>query len=208
MNWSSAFKGVTAPLLIDNIDTDQIIPSRKMKTVSKIGLNKSLFANWRYNYIKGKKAGSNHDFILNKKEFLNSSILLSGKNFGCGSSREHAVWALKDFGIKIVIAESFGRIFKNNCVRNQLLTIELTRIQIELINELIKKDVKNNIIEIHLEKKLIVVPNHKNFEFDIDPFLMEMLLKGQDFIEYSLGKEKIIDKFIKNDKNKRSWAYL
>ncbi len=208
MNWSSAFKGVTAPLLIDNIDTDQIIPSREMKTISKKGLKKGLFANWQYVYAKRKKIGLNKDFILNKKEFSHSSILLSGKNFGCGSSREHAVWALIDFGIKVVIAESFGRIFKNNCARNGLLTIELTRMQIEYINKLIKKSTNNNLIEIHLRRKMVITPDNKKFAFNIDPFVMGILLKGQDFIENTLLKERVIDSFLKKDKIKRSWAHL
>ena len=95
---------------MDNVDTDQIIPSREMKTIPK-GLKKGLFANWQYNYLDGKQIG-NDDFILNKKAFEDTKILVSGKNFGCGSSREHAVWALKDFGITVVVAKSFGRIFK------------------------------------------------------------------------------------------------
>ncbi len=208
MNWSATFKGVTAPLLIDNIDTDQIIPSREMKTISKKGLKKGLFANWQYIYAEGKKVSLNKDFILNKKEFLHSSILLSGKNFGCGSSREHAVWALTDFGIKVVIAESFGRIFKINCARNGLLTIELTRAQIEYINALIKNSTMRNHIEIHLKRKMVVMSDNKKFTFNIDPFVMGIFLKGQDFIQSTLAKEKIIDDYLRADKVKRSWAHL
>ena len=197
-----------SPLLIDNIDTDQIIPSREMKTISKKGLKEGLFANWQYEYADGEKVALNKEFILNKKGFLNAEILLSGKNFGCGSSREHAVWALKDSGIKVVIARSFGRIFKNNCARNQLLTIELSEDQIEHINSLIKRNSRNNKVKIYLKKKLIITSDDENYEFDIDPFVMKMFLLDQDFIEHSLSKEKEIDEFVKTDKNKRSWAYL
>ncbi len=208
MNWSTPYEGMIAPLLIDNIDTDQIIPSREMKTISKKGLKEGLFANWQYEYADGEKVALNKEFILNKKGFLNAEILLSGKNFGCGSSREHAVWALKDSGIKAVIARSFGRIFKNNCARNQLLTIELSEDQIEHINSLIKRNSRNNKVKIYLKKKLIITSDDENYEFDIDPFVMKMFLLDQDFIEHSLSKEKEIDEFVKTDKNKRSWAYL
>ncbi|HJL92930.1 MAG TPA: 3-isopropylmalate dehydratase small subunit [Woeseiaceae bacterium] len=208
MNWSTPYEGMIAPLLIDNIDTDQIIPSREMKTISKKGLKEGLFANWQYEYADGEKVALNKEFILNKKGFLNAEILLSGKNFGCGSSREHAVWALKDSGIKVVIARSFGRIFKNNCARNQLLTIELSEDQIEHINSLIKRNSRNNKVKIYLKKKLIITSDDENYEFDIDPFVMKMFLLDQDFIEHSLSKEKEIDEFVKTDKNKRSWAYL
>ena len=109
MNWAEPLNSIAAPLMIDNIDTDQIIPSREMKTISKKGLKNGLFANWHYHYSEGKKIGLNNDFILNKDEFRHTKILISGKNFGCGSSREHAVWALRDFGINVVIAKSFGR---------------------------------------------------------------------------------------------------
>ena len=192
MNWSSAFKGVIAPLLIDNIDTDQIIPSREMKTISKKGLKKGLFANWQYVYAKRKKIGLNNDFILNKKEFSHSSILLSGKRFWYKSSNCRIIWAY----------------FKNNCARNGLLTIELTRMQIEYINKLIKKSTNNNLIEIHLRRKIVITPDNKKFAFNIDPFVMGILLKGQDFIENTLLKERVIDSFLKKDKIKRSWAHL
>ena len=111
-------------MLVDNIDTDQIIPSREMTRVSKHGLGAGLFAGWRYLYDGKEKIGLKKDFVLTQPRYQGASILLGGRNFGCGSSREHAVWALLDFGIKAVIAESFGRIFRNNCARNGLLAIE------------------------------------------------------------------------------------
>ena len=103
--------GVVAPILVDNVDTDQIIPSREMKRVSKSGLGEGLFAGWRYHYDGMRKIGLRKNFVLNNPEYFGASIILGGKNFGCGSSREHAVWALRDYGIRAIIAESFGRIF-------------------------------------------------------------------------------------------------
>ncbi|MEO0577031.1 MAG: 3-isopropylmalate dehydratase small subunit, partial [Pseudomonadota bacterium] len=125
MNPFTTHSGIVAPILIDNVDTDQIIPSREMKRVSKLGLGEGLFAGWRYTYEDGEKTGLTDDFILNSPAYHGTSILLGGRNFGCGSSREHAVWALADFGIRVVIAASFGKIFHRNCARNGVLAIEL-----------------------------------------------------------------------------------
>ena len=194
--------------MIDNIDTDQIIPSREMKTISKKGLKHGLFANWQYCHSEGKKIGLNNDFILNKNEFRHTKILISGKNFGCGSSREHAVWALRDFGINVVIAKSFGRIFKNNCARNQLLTIELSDDKIDYIGDLVVKGKGYNSITIDLREQMITTYDNKKIKFEVDPYLLGMLLKNQDFIDRSISHETEINDFIKRDKAKRHWAYL
>jgi len=208
MNWAEPLNTIAAPLMIDNIDTDQIIPSREMKTISKKGLKSGLFANWQYLYSEGKKIGLNNDFILNKNEFRHTEILISGKNFGCGSSREHAVWALRDFGINVVIAKSFGRIFKNNCARNQLLTIELSDEKIDYIGGLVIKGRGYNLITIDLKEQMITTYDNKKIKFEVDPYLLGMLLKNQDFIDRSISHEIEINDFIKKDKVKRHWAYL
>lgn len=208
MNWAEPLNTIAAPLMIDNIDTDQIIPSREMKTISKKGLKSGLFANWQYFYSEEKKIGLNNDFILNKNEFRHTEILISGKNFGCGSSREHAVWALRDFGINVVIAKSFGRIFKNNCTRNQLLTIELSDEKIDYIGGLVIKGRGYNLITIDLKEQMITTYDNKKIKFEVDPYLMGMLLKNQDFIDRSISHEIEINDFIKKDKVKRHWAYL
>jgi len=208
MNWAEPLNTIAAPLMIDNIDTDQIIPSREMKTISKKGLKSGLFANWQYCYSEGKKIGLNNNFILNKNEFRRTEILISGKNFGCGSSREHAVWALRDFGINVVIAKSFGRIFKNNCARNQLLTIELSDEKIDYIGDLVIKGKGYNLITIDLKEQMITTYDNKKIKFEVDPYLLGMLLKNQDFIDRSISHEIEINDFIKKDKVKRDWAYL
>ena len=208
MNWAEPLNTIAAPLMIDNIDTDQIIPSREMKTISKKGLKSGLFANWQYLYSEGKKIGLNNDFILNKNEFRHTEILISGKNFGCGSSREHAVWALRDFGINVVIAKSFGRIFKNNCARNQLLTIELSDEKIDYIGDLVIKGRGCNLMTIDLKEQMITTYDNKKIKFEVDPYLLGMLLKNQDFIDRSISHEIEINDFIKKDKVKRHWAYL
>tara|TARA_B000000475_G_scaffold112362_1_gene90991 strand:- start:225 stop:851 length:627 start_codon:yes stop_codon:yes gene_type:complete len=208
MNWAEPLNTIAAPLMIDNIDTDQIIPSREMKTISKKGLKSGLFANWQYFYSEGKKIGLNNDFILNKNEFRHTEILISGKNFGCGSSREHAVWALRDFGINVVIAKSFGRIFKNNCARNQLLTIELSDDKIDYIGNLVVKGKGYNSITIDLKEQMITIYDNKKIKFEVDPYLLGMLLKNQDFIDRSISHETEINNFIKKDKVIRHWAYL
>jgi 3-isopropylmalate/(R)-2-methylmalate dehydratase small subunit len=208
MNWAESLNTIAAPLMIDNIDTDQIIPSREMKTISKKGLKSGLFANWQYLYSEGKKIGLNNDFILNKNEFRHTEILISGKNFGCGSSREHAVWALRDFGINVVIAKSFGRIFKNNCARNQLLTIELSDEKIDYIGDLVIKGRGYNLMTIDLKEQMITTYDNKKIKFEVDPYLLGMLLKNQDFIDRSISHEIEINDFIKKDKVKRHWAYL
>ena len=208
MNWAEPLNSIVAPLMIDNIDTDQIIPSREMKTISKKGLKNGLFANWHYHYSEGKKIGLNNDFILNKDEFRHTKILISGKNFGCGSSREHAVWALRDFGINVVIAKSFGRIFKNNCARNQLLTIELSDDKIDYIGDIVIQGKGYNLITIDLKEQMITTYNNKKIKFEVDPYLLGMLLKNQDFIDRSISHETEINDFIKKDKVIRHWAYL
>ena len=200
--------GVCAPIAADNVDTDQIIPSREMKRVSKQGLGEGLFAGWRFIYDGMNKAGPNEEFVLNKPEFQGASILLSGKNFGCGSSREHAVWALHDFGIKAVIAESFGRIFRINCARNGLLAIELPAAEIETLIEQTSDDPQSQRVTIDLTRCQVRAPQGEIFSFPIDESDRRMLLLGLDFIDYTLQFAADIDAFKARDRQVRAWAYL
>ena len=178
-----------------NIDTDMIIPKQFLKTIKRTGLGKSLFFEIRYDE-NGKK---NREFVLNKEPYSNSSILLSGKNFGCGSSREHAPWALLDFGITCVISSSFADIFYNNCFKNGMLPIVLNEKKIE---ELIQYSERKENIEINLEEQDIKFGN-KKINFDIEPFKKKCLLKGLDDIALSLEKlEQIISYETKLRKNK------
>lgn len=179
--------GTAARLTGDNIDTDQIIPSREMKTVSKTGLADGLFAGQRY--LEGRTPDP--DFILNQTGYDNTTILIAGKNFGCGSSREHAVWALKDFGIRAVIAESFGEIFYNNCVRNGILPIQLANIS-----------GLGRTVSINLPDQTV-----DDQSFDIAEGDKRMLIKGQDVIALTLEHEDEIAAWIEEDRRERSWAY-
>jgi 3-isopropylmalate/(R)-2-methylmalate dehydratase small subunit len=200
--------GIVAPIIQDNVDTDQIIPSREMKRVSKHGLGEGLFAGWRYQYDDMEKIGLIDEFVLNQPAYKSASIILGGKNWGCGSSREHAVWALLDYGIRVVIAESFGRIFYRNCARNGLLAIELPPRQIELLATQTSEDPQSDQLTIDLEKNSIDSPRGDTFEFHMPASDRNMLINGLDYIEYTLQHEDKISKFIQNDKIARPWAYL
>ncbi len=200
--------GVVAPMIIDNVDTDQIIPSREMKRVSRHGLGDGLFAGWRYNYDDMEKVGLRKKFVLNQPEFFGASIILGGKNWGCGSSREHAVWALFDYGIRVIIAESFGRIFHRNCARNGLLAIELPEEQIALLEKQVLESPQASRVLVDLEKGEIHSPRGSVFEFSIWESDRHMLLNGLDYIEFTLQHEDAIEAFAESDREARGWAYL
>ena len=191
------FKEITSkaiPLLLINVDTDAIIPSREMKRVSKRGLSEGLFAGWRYKSNNSRELEP--DFILNDPEYDGAQILLGGDNFGCGSSREHAVWALHEYGIRVIIAPSFGAIFYKNCVRNGILPILLSD---QNIDPLCGKELK-----ITLKNQMI----NNDISFEIAPADKEMLLDGLDDIELNLKHIDDIKSFENNDRIKRPWAYL
>ena len=191
----NVLKGIPANLPMINIDTDMIIPKQFLKTIKRTGLGKSLFFEMRYDE-KGNKI---EKFVLNKEPYKNSPILLVGKNFGCGSSREHAPWALLDFGIKCVISPGFADIFYNNCFKNGMLPIIL---DVKKIEELIQYSERKENIEINLEEQEIKFGN-KKINFDIEPFKKKCLLKGLDDIALSLEKlEQIISYETKLRKNK------
>ena len=188
-------KGIPAHLPLINVDTDMIIPKQFLKTIKRTGLGKSLFFEMRYDEI-GKKIDT---FVLNKKPYDSSSILITGKNFGCGSSREHAAWALLGFGIKCVIGPSFADIFYNNCFKNGMLPIILNE---NKITELIKYSERKESIEINLSKQEITFGNNRT-EFDVDPFKKKCLLDGLDDIALSLEKSNEISSYeTKIEKNK------
>ena len=180
-------KGIPANLPMINVDTDMIIPKQFLKTIKRTGLGKSLFFEMRYDE-NNKRI---EEFVLNKEPYNNSSILLVGKNFGCGSSREHAPWALLDFGIRCVIAPSFADIFYNNCFKNGMLPIVLDEKKIE---ELIQYSERKENIEINLTDQEIIFGN-KRIKFEIDPFKKKCLLNGLDDIALSLEKVKKISSF-------------
>ena len=190
-------KGIPANLSIMNIDTDMIIPKQFLKTIKRSGLGKSLFFEMRYDE-HGKEI---NDFVLNKEPYNKSSILLAGKNFGCGSSREHAPWALLDFGIKCIISTSFADIFYNNCFKNGMLPIILDQKQLE---ELIENSKRKEIIEINLLEQKIKLED-KTISFKIDAFKKKCLLNGLDDIALSLEKSDEISSYEKNIQKIKPW---
>ena len=193
----TSLKSIPAYLPIVNIDTDMIIPKQFLKTIKSTGLGKNLFYEMRYDE-KGKKI---HDFILNQNPFNNSKILIAGKNFGCGSSREHAPWALLDFGITCVISSSFADIFFNNCFKNEILPIILNEDKIKELSEYANR--KEEIFVDLNEEKIIYGNNEVTFE--VDKFKKKCLLEGLDDIALSLKKSDKIEKFEKNLKNQKPW---
>lgn len=194
--------GVAAPLLRINIDTDAIIPSREMKRVSKTGLCDGLFAGWRYTAVGGREPQP--DFVLNQPVYAQATILLAGVNFGCGSSREHAVWALKEYGFRAVVAPSFGAIFYNNCVRNGLLPVELPEDVVQALAEATRGGAA---LRIDLERCEVVAPGGAAYAFQIQPALREMLLEGLDPVALTLKLQDRIDAFQAQDRQARPWIY-
>ena len=192
-------KSIPAYLPLMNIDTDMIIPKQFLKTIKRTGLGKSLFYEMRYDE-KGKII---KDFTLNNEPYSSSKILLAGKNFGCGSSREHAPWALLDFGIKCVISTSYADIFYNNCFKNGILPIKIDE---KKVIELADYSNRKEEIEIDLEKQEIKFGN-KIEKFEIDPFKKKCLIEGLDDIALSMEKIDKIDSFEKKLKEDRPWLF-
>ena len=198
--------GIVSYIDRDNIDTDQIIPTEYLKSIKKFGYEDYLFDGWRYKDdgklgVKKEERDINTDFILNNKPYNESKILLARENFGCGSSREHAVWALRDFGIKAVIASSFGDIFYNNCFKNGILPIILVEEKIKELSEYAKRKEE---ISIDLLEEKIVYGNNE-IKFQIDPFKKKCLIEGLDDIALSLKKSDKIQIFENHLKNEKPW---
>jgi 3-isopropylmalate/(R)-2-methylmalate dehydratase small subunit len=194
--------GVAAPLPKANVDTDQIIPARFLKSISRLGFGKNLFANFRF-----KEDGSeNPDFVLNQEPYRNAEVLIAFENFGCGSSREHAPWALLDFGIRCVIAPDFADIFHNNCFKNGVLPVRLPR----EICEKLMEDAKlgaNARITVDLEREVVVRPNGEEIPFKIDPLRRHLMLNGLDDIGQTLQHVTSIDGFEAKQKAAQPWLY-
>ena len=196
----NTLKGIAAPFNILNVDTDKIIPKQFLTTIKRTGLGKHVFDEMRY-----KKDGSeNPNFVLNQKPYNKSNILIAGDNFGCGSSREHAPWALKDFGIKCIISTSFADIFYNNSFKNGLLPIMVTKDERDALLE-DAKDKENPEIEIDLENQEIRRPNGGKIKFKIDPFRKKCLLEGLDDIGLTELHENKIKSFEESRSTKHPW---
>ena len=202
--------GVVASIDRDNIDTDQIIPTEYLKSIKKYGFEDYLFDGWRY-LDEGKLGISkderkqNPDFILNKEPFNKASILLTRDNFGCGSSREHAVWALRDFGIKTVIASSFGDIFYNNCFKNGVLPIKLNKDQIDNLFKSFK-DVSDE-LSISLDSKKISQNDKELYAFDVEENLLERIVYGLDDVDMTLKFKDKIASFEQERKQEKPWIF-
>ena len=195
----NSLKSIPAYLSIVNIDTDMIIPKQFLKTIKRTGLGKNLFFEMRYD----DQGNEIKDFILNQEPYNQSKILIAGKNFGCGSSREHAPWALLDFGITCVISSSYADIFYSNCFKNGILPIILDE---EKIKELSEYSKRKEEISIDLTDEKIIFGNSE-IKFNIDPFKKKCLLEGLDDIALSLDKEDKINNFEKNLKNNKPWIF-
>lgn len=196
--------GVSAPLLRINIDTDAIIPSREMRLVSKKGLGEGLFASWRY--VLPDSREDNPDFILNKPQYANTTIILSGNNFGCGSSREHAVWALAEYGIRVIIAPSFGTIFYQNCIRNGILPVVLDNELVQVLAAEVSEDPQHHKLTIDLQSQTVESVSGHKAEFEIESGHKEMLLNGLDSIGLTLKFENDISAFEAQDATSRYWV--
>jgi 3-isopropylmalate/(R)-2-methylmalate dehydratase small subunit len=199
MDKFTTLTGVAAPLPMANVDTDKIIPARFLKTIKRTGLGVHLFDTLRY-----KDGAENPDFVLNQEPYRKAEILIAHENFGCGSSREHAPWALLDFGIRCVIAPDFADIFHNNTFKNGILPIRLPR---EVCDQLME-DAKmggNARITIDLERQVVVRPSGEEIHFDIDPVRKHLLLNGLDDIGQTMQRASAIDNFEQREKSEKSW---
>ena len=194
--------GVAAPLPMINVDTDMIIPKQFLKTIQRTGLGKSLFFDMRYD-----AAGAEiPDFVLNRAAYREAKVLIAGENFGCGSSREHAPWALLDFGIRCVIAPSFGDIFYNNCFKNGMLPVRVGAVELQKLIDDARRGA-NATLTIDLEKQEISGPDGGVIPFEIDPFLKQCLLEGTDDIALTLKKNDGIGAFEESQKAAQPWLY-
>jgi len=195
-------RGVAAPLPMRNVDTDMIIPKQFLKTIKRTGLGKAAFYDMRYN----DDGSENPEFVLNKPAYRNAGILVTGENFGCGSSREHAPWALLDQGIRAVIAPSFADIFHGNCFKNGILPIVLPQEMVDKLMEDAERG-QNAIITIDLEKQEITGPDGGSVKFEVDPFRKYCLLNGLDDIGITLQSGDKIDAYEDRERTSQPWLY-
>lgn len=197
---------VAAPLLRDNIDTDSIIPSREIKAVSKTGLAAGLFAGWRYRAAGGRDPDP--DFVLNQPRFAGAGILLAGENFGCGSSREHAVWALAEQGFRAIVAASFAPIFFDNCINNGVLALCLPHATLAALADAIMNPRGDPRLTIDLDRQELSGAAAGRMRFSMDADARLRLLEGLDAIDLSLRKLTDLDAFYQRDRQQRPWVYL
>jgi len=202
MDKFTSLTGVAAPLPMINVDTDKIIPKQHLKTIKRSGLGKALFDEMRYR----QDGSENPDFVLNKPAYRQAKILVAGENFGCGSSREHAPWALLDFGIRCVIATSFADIFYNNCFKNGILPITLPQADVDKLMDDAERGA-NAIVSIDLEKQEIRGPDGGCIKFDIDPFRKRCLLQGLDDVGLTMEKAPAIDAFEEKNRLNQPWLW-
>jgi len=202
MQQFTTLRGVAAPLPMINVDTDMIIPKQYLKTIKRTGLGKHLFDELRYEMDGREKPA----FVLNQPAYRGASILVAGDNFGCGSSREHAPWALLDFGIRCVIAPSFADIFYNNCFKNGILPIKLPKAEVDKLMDDARRG-SNAIITVDLAAQEITGPDGGRIRFEIDPFRKHCLLHGLDDIGLTLEKAADIDAFEAADRKARPWMW-
>jgi 3-isopropylmalate/(R)-2-methylmalate dehydratase small subunit len=201
MDKFTTLTGIAAPMPLVNIDTDMIIPKQFLKTIQRSGLGKNLFDEMRYTQ-DGQEIP---DFVLNQPAYRDAEILVAGDNFGCGSSREHAPWALLDFGIRCVISTSFADIFFNNCFKNGILPIILPQDQVDVLMADAKKGA-NARVTVDLETQTVTTSDGQSFRFEVDPFRKHCLLNGLDDIGLTLEKAAAIDSFEKKVATLRPWA--
>jgi 3-isopropylmalate/(R)-2-methylmalate dehydratase small subunit len=194
--------GIAAPLPMINVDTDKIIPKQHLKTIARTGLGKALFDEMRYR----QDGSENPDFVLNQSAYRNAKILVAGENFGCGSSREHAPWALLDFGIRCVIASSFADIFYNNCFKNGILPIKLPQEVVDQLMDDAKKGA-NARLTIDLEQQTVTRPDGEKIHFEIDAFRKHCLLNGLDDVGLTLQKAPAIDRYEEKQRLSQPWLY-
>ena len=194
--------GVAAPLPIINCDTDKIIPKQHLKTIARTGLGKALFDEMRYR----PDGSENPDFVLNQPAYRNAKILVAGENFGCGSSREHAPWALLDFGIRAVIASSFADIFYNNCFKNGILPIKLPQ---EIVDQLMDDAKKgaNARLTIDLSEQTVTRPDGQKIHFEVDAFRKHCLLNGLDDVGQTMQKAPAIDRYEQQSRVSQPWLF-
>ncbi len=202
MDKFTTLRGVAAPLPMINVDTDMIIPKQFLKTIKRTGLGANLFDEMRFDVNGAEKP----DFVLNKPAYRNARLLITGENFGCGSSREHAPWSLLDFGIRCVIAPSFADIFYNNCFKNGMLPIILPQEQVDLLMDDANRGA-NAMVTVDLAAQEITGPDGGLITFDIDPFRKQCLLEGLDDIDLTLAKSASIDSFEARQKAAQPWLH-
>ena len=201
MDKFTTLSGVAAPLDVVNIDTDKIIPKQYLKTIKRTGLGQGLFAEMRFN----EDGSENPDFVLNKPAYRKAKIIVAGDNFGCGSSREHAPWALLDFGIRCVISTSFADIFYNNCFKNGILPIRVTPEQLALLMDDAERG-SNATLTVDLEAQEIRGPDGGRIHFEIDPFRKHCLIEGLDDVGLTMVKKPAIDAYEAAAATRRPWA--